>query len=65
MCDFCCEDGKVVSGKEYNIFGRDMTVDLMLTTYKQKNILEAVAENETVTEMRIAYCPMCGRKLND
>ena len=41
-----------------NVFGRELRIDGMI--YKNKF---SITENDTIAEIPIKYCPMCGRKL--
>lgn len=62
MCDFCCEDGKIIDCNVYDIFGNEMTASIMISTYKGNRIVTMLGDNE-IAELRINYCPLCGRKL--
>ena len=59
MCEYCCEDGKIITGNSYMVFATKMTGFLMI----EENKLIAQVDDETIVDEEINYCPFCSRKL--
>lgn len=61
MCKYCCEDGEIIIGNNYMVFGTKMTGALCV----EGNKIIAQIEDETIIEKKIDYCPFCGQKLSE
>ena len=61
MCKYCCEDGEIITGNTYMVFGTKMAGFLMV----EGNKLMAQIDDETIAEEEVNYCPFCGRKLSE
>ena len=56
MCKYCCEDGEIITGNTYMVFGTKMAGFLMV----EGNKLMEQIDDETIAEEEINYCPFCG-----
>lgn len=61
MCKYCCEDGEIITGNSYMIFGTKMAGFLCV----EGNKIIAQIDDETIIEEEIDYCPFFGQKLSE
>ena len=61
MCKYCCEDGEIITGNSYIIFGTKMARFLCV----EGNKIIAQIDDETIIEEEIDYCTFCGQKLSE
>lgn len=65
MCAYCseCEDGDMISGKTYSVFGARVYTSSDME--REEKRIRFYIDDELAVSIDINYCPMCGRKLRD